>query len=1155
MLDLDDKTSFDGERLPPRTHARTVWEHYNELAAAVDRTREREWVESLDTMLVFTGLFAAFLSAFIVDAMQSLQEDPTDVLKSTMLHLSLQMHNSSIGPFVPEPFTVPRSVAAVNILYFASLSLLVITASIAMTVKSWVREFDRDWAHVTDAQKRGMGREARMQGLLQYKLPQIVSVLPFLIYVSLFLFSTGLIVSLFTTHIPSACVALILLLCGPIFYSITTFISMFDPNAPFSSPLSRFLHPHAHQAHATWVLFVRAWTENTGIKPEQRFLRSSAIAFNRDELQNHLVLKAEMDETKVYIGGLNRLLDGTVEVQTHTPIFRSLLLELSSRGTMMPSPRRWHPVLYLIKQNQSDEKPGPLLSLEHARCAAYIILSDYDVTIFTEHDQLWTFVAKALESSDALDQALAALLQLRAFWEQKTWFNFTAAMFGFEPLPINTKRLIWVVEFLAIYGRSRFPSSAFMDASNTVEVLVFVLLSTWGHGSSDLKLVRSMLRAAQTMLDWTTGEHETGLFTYSKVTKPAFCVDMEQVALSLTDPTVIPRIFSRAISAKPHTVAHQLQRLVIPILLHIGGSFQDTLHPILSNESLDGFGVALMDASRFQESRTREPEHVQRGDELLRVALAVIFKGPCPPLADRKEMVLGLLQQYDATTNNAPTLLDEHTLYFIHWTLEYLRKRRLFLAHFRPVLQNPWLIFHLDNFFERDVSVPPDIPIPWSDHPAIHSIVEARLELCEDLAVVQPDYRLISLFLQSTSFSICSRTFPHLVMHLSLTIQHSAAPITEDGNSPAVSEEKSAVDPQLESLTNVLGHVVPTILKAGLNWRWLRSLLLSAEQENKLLDGWLRVADPVFAHWQRLPLSWRRRFVEEFIKSRRAEDLSGFQWLERIVRLLSTRYEASGGGFSYKQFGAQIKSASDLHRREEDFSKFVDEFATEWVGIPIPESKAGSEVHNLSAAIYSRQRLGVTDRSAEGFDVSADSRSKLIPSLYEAELYKLRRGGTRGPATDPPIKGDSLVEVQSETDQRVKEERGKLAGNALGLEVEVQWTPGDQEETPTRRATMEGRTWEDERGAEALDSQQEREKTLRQSVTLVVPFMVLLVELGESMLNPGDAILIEGILQKLPVLPFQSFDRHIISRALARFKPLPESPDAPHEVAECSKGQ
>jgi hypothetical protein len=1141
MLALDDRASFEGEQPPRRTHARTVWEHYNQLAAAVDKTREREWVEALDTMLVFTGLFAAFLSAFIVNAMQNLQEDPTDVLKSTILHLSLQMHNSSVGAFVPEPFTVPHSVTAVNILYFASLSLVIVTALVAMTVKSWVREFDRDWAHVTDAQKRGMGREARMEGLLRYRLPQIVSTLPFLIHISLFLFSTGLIVSLFTIHVPSACVALILLLCAPIFYTITTSISMFDPNAPFSSPLSRFLHPYARQVHAVWVLFLRTWSENKGIEPEQRFSRSFAVTFNGNNQQRHLTLNAEVNETKVYIGGLNRLLDGTVEIRTHIPIFQSLLLEFSSKGMVMPNPHRWHPVLHLIKKDQSDEKQGPLLSLEHARCAAYIILSDYDVTVFSKHDQLSTLVSKVLESSDALDRALSALLKLRTSWEQKTWFTFTAAMFSFEPT--NTERLIWIVEFLAIYGQSRFASSVLMDVSNTVEVLVFVLLSTWGHGSANLKLLQSVLRAAQTILDWTTGDNH---LVSSKVTTPAFCVNTGQITLSLTDPTVL-RIFSRAVSAKPRTVAHQLQRLIIPTLLHIGGPLQDNPYPILSSGSLDNLGGALMEATHFQELQTREIEHVQRGDELLRVACAMILKGGDPPLAQRKELVLSLLQQYDATTKDTPTVLDEQTLQFIHWALEYLQKRRLFLGQFRPVFQNPWLVFHLDNFFERDVTVPSELPIPWSDNRAIHSIVEARLELCEELAVVQPDYRLMSLFLQSTSFSICSRTFPHLVMHLSLTIQHSATPIIEDGDGTAVSGEKPPVDPQLESLTNVLGHVVPTILKAELNWRWLRSLFLSTQQENKLLDGWLRVADPIFAHWQRLPLSWRGRFVEEFIKPRSADGLSGFQWLERVVRSLLTRYEVSGERSSYNRFGARIKSASDFHRREEDFSKFVDEFATEWVGIPIPESKAGSELHNLSAAISFRRTMGVADRSAEGFDVSTDSRSKLIPSLYEAELYKLRRGETREPAADAPVQQGTLGEDQSQTAQ--KKDRGNLVGNALGLEVDVQWTPGDQEETPTRRATMDEPAWENERSSEARDPEQERERRLCQSVTLVVPFMVLLIESGEPMLSSDDALSIEGILQKLPVLPFQGFDRQLISRALARFKPLPESPDV-HEVVE-----
>jgi hypothetical protein len=215
------------------------------------------------------------------------------------------------------------------------------------------------------------------------------------------------------------------------------------------------------------------------------------------------------------------------------------------------------------------------------------------------------------------------------------------------------------------------------------------------------------------------------------------------------------------------------------------------------------------------------------------------------------------------------------------------------------------------------------------------------------------------------------------------------------------------------------------------------------------------------------------------------------------------------------------------------------------VGIPIPESKAGSEVRNLSAAIHPRRTLGVAGRSAEGFDVSADSRSKLIPSLYEAELYKLRRGETREPATDPLVQRDSsgLGEDQIQTAQKGKEERGNFVTNALGLEVEVQWTSGDQEETPTRRATMDELAWESERDVEARDPEQEREKRLHQSIALVVPFVVLLIELGESVLNSGDALSIEGILQELPVLPFQDLDRQLISRALARFKPLPESPD------------
>jgi len=186
-------------------------------------------------------LFAAFLSAFLIFTITQLQPNSTDISKDILLHISLQLSNSSFPPYVEPQFIVPPKVAAVNTLLFASLALVLIDAYLAMLMKSWIRDFDQSWRTLNDPKERAGTREMWMQGLERWKLGWVVAFLPLLIQASLVLFGAALLILLFNLHYPTAYTTLVIFTAGVCFYFCTSIVSALDKNTPFTSPLSRAL--------------------------------------------------------------------------------------------------------------------------------------------------------------------------------------------------------------------------------------------------------------------------------------------------------------------------------------------------------------------------------------------------------------------------------------------------------------------------------------------------------------------------------------------------------------------------------------------------------------------------------------------------------------------------------------------------------------------------------------------------------------------------------------------------------------------------------------------------------------------------------------------------------------------------------------------------
>ncbi|THH00297.1 hypothetical protein EW026_g2221 [Hermanssonia centrifuga] len=152
----------------------------------VDEEKIEDTKEDIDTLLVFAGLFAAVLTPFLAETYQTLSEDPGDTSVAIQRHMSAQsssyvMMNGFLNSTVPAypsdapSFVPPPFALSINVLWFASLTLAVVTASFGILVKQWLREY-----------------MFRVTALDDWKVFDIAAILPLLLQFSLGLFFVGL---------------------------------------------------------------------------------------------------------------------------------------------------------------------------------------------------------------------------------------------------------------------------------------------------------------------------------------------------------------------------------------------------------------------------------------------------------------------------------------------------------------------------------------------------------------------------------------------------------------------------------------------------------------------------------------------------------------------------------------------------------------------------------------------------------------------------------------------------------------------------------------------------------------------------------------------------------------------------------------------------
>ncbi|PVG03047.1 hypothetical protein CPB86DRAFT_750146 [Serendipita vermifera] len=220
------------------TEETTAWEIYNSKAAQIDRERVKDWNDSLNTLLIFAALYSAALTAFIVESMKLLREDSTDSTRDILLVISRQLANSSLPAFVEQEFEAPTFAIVLNSLLFTSLSCSLIAALSAVLALQWVANYDMG-LNTSSARKRALQRHVRSMGIDRWKMAQLIATLPILIFIALFLFFIGIAVWLWHLHRAISGITIAGIGIGGLLYIITTTISIFNPDAPFRTPVSK----------------------------------------------------------------------------------------------------------------------------------------------------------------------------------------------------------------------------------------------------------------------------------------------------------------------------------------------------------------------------------------------------------------------------------------------------------------------------------------------------------------------------------------------------------------------------------------------------------------------------------------------------------------------------------------------------------------------------------------------------------------------------------------------------------------------------------------------------------------------------------------------------------------------------------------------------
>ena len=168
------------------------------------------------------------------------------------------------------PFTASGFAVRLNTLWFSSLVCSLLSASLGLLVKQWLREYLAGSSNISRESIRI--RQYRYDGMRRWRVPEIILCLPILLQAALLLFFIGLLDLLWTLHPIVAGVVTTIVAVSMLFAITTSLLPPLYPDCPYKSPQSWLIcaftqwlkgsaaalaaryHAHLHQPQVGGVL-------------------------------------------------------------------------------------------------------------------------------------------------------------------------------------------------------------------------------------------------------------------------------------------------------------------------------------------------------------------------------------------------------------------------------------------------------------------------------------------------------------------------------------------------------------------------------------------------------------------------------------------------------------------------------------------------------------------------------------------------------------------------------------------------------------------------------------------------------------------------------------------------------------------------------------
>ena len=817
-----------------------------------------------------------------------------------LIHISHQLSNSTTPAFEPAAFQVSSNVAGMNMLFFLSLALVLIDAFLAMLVKGWLQEFGRGWKKYTVAHLRAQERERRLQELERWKLRELVALLPILIQWSLLLFCIGLLVLIFSLHLPSAILCSIIFVSVVGFYGFTTYVSILNNYAPFSSPASRLLArgfamlqtrhipitqnaPPAILRHNRPLLpRVQQEDTNTSDETTQSFLPNEGVStpvqpHNPNGVEkNNMVLRSRSGiHPQTYVHVLERLVATTAEAVENIPIFLELLDQPVKDATLRPiNMEKWKELLHITLRLFRDQST---FSVSAAWTLARTMMFCYKHK--TADEQLSVILQHHLGGRETDDQRprmslhdlFSSHLRFRLGYSSPRDLWGTIAFL--EPGDAADAELLWMVNtsHRTMHFERHFwlyssrPSEALLDMyfEFLAAVLTYVS-STEQSRRSKTPLTAAAIYALRTITSaLNQGDINSidGLYILSETVPPpghmpmTFCRVDGIDALDLWSDECIQFVKGLLQWDRPSYLLHDFQLSLIAALYiestkqaHARSTFAD----LLKYTSITNIGFQFSDA-------------YDHGKLAVYLYMAVTRR----PLKEGRDPLAALYRVIRKTITNHSTLgpsglrIMEIAVRHVHKTApsssDWLRKRSYGL-----VIEDPgrgigrylteidhWVLLHLDTLLApKPYLLPEEVgKLEWPDTPEKVHIANSRLDFYDSLAEAEhekgkgtkPDPELLRVFLWSKDHGLCTRAFKWCL---------DLVPIRQSGSSGDVSS------------TNVF---IPETM--GYEWAEHFIHVLCKGKSWKRVTSWRFLIFDLVPKWTILPSSWCRDFASALLFS------------------------------------------------------------------------------------------------------------------------------------------------------------------------------------------------------------------------------------------------------------------------------------------------